>query len=504
MIKCITLLLAVLSYLSASACSKLVWADEFDYEGRPDAKLWGYDIGGDGWGNNEEQFYTNRLENAFVKDGHLTIRALKETYQNRSYTSARLVTKNKGDWKYGRFEIKAKMPSGKGTWPAIWLLPTDWEYGGWPASGEIDIMEHVGYDMHNIHGTVHTSAYNHLNGTQRGGSKKLSAVDEQFHVYAIEWTETQIDWFIDGVKYYTFTKEADSYKVWPFDKRFHLILNIAIGGNWGGVEGIDNTIFPTEMVIDYVRVYQSFTKLEISGIDAVSANEQDLEFSCEYIPDVVYDWSMPEDATIVSGQGTHKIKVDWGSAAGKVKVKTNDDEDCADLEGEFDVSISFAPIVDKFIIDDFEGNSFGVFIKNENISQKITDGKVELISSVKGEKLIFEFNETLNITNLPLLKVAYYANGINTNLAAVLLVDENGNKSQIIKVNIEPQGQTNWLHVGADFSPSDNDLNTKIIKQLQFNFIEPNKKLIIDEIAFYSTKNAPLAPQNPQLIKQGD
>jgi len=237
-----------------------IWSDEFNYQGAPDSTKWSYDLGDGcpnvcGWGNNELEYYTNRLVNSRVENGNLIIEAHKEDFQNQKFTSTRLVSKNKGDWKYGRIEVRAKLPTGKGTWPAIWMLPTDWEYGGWPASGEIDIMEHVGYNPDSIFGTVHTSAYNHIKGTHVGDKLFVSDSEEAFHLYAIEWTNEKIDFFIDDEKYFTFSNERKSFKEYPFDKKFHLILNIAVGGNWGGKNGIDEEIFPVRMEVDYVRVY---------------------------------------------------------------------------------------------------------------------------------------------------------------------------------------------------------------------------------------------------------
>lgn len=239
---------------------ELVWSDEFDYEGAPDDTKWGYDTGGSGWGNNELQFYTAG-DNVTVADGYLTIEARKEEKGQCDYTSTRLVTRGKGDWLYGKIEVSAKLPSGRGTWPAIWMLPTDWKYGDWPASGEIDIMEHVGYDQDRIHGTVHTGAYNHSIGTQKGKSVVTEGVSEEFHTYTLEWLPDKILISMDGEEYFSFEpvkyKSSPTYKEWPFDKRMHLLLNFAVGGNWGGAKGVDETVYPQEFVIDYVRVYQS-------------------------------------------------------------------------------------------------------------------------------------------------------------------------------------------------------------------------------------------------------
>lgn len=168
---------------------KLVWNDEFDYKGLPDSTRWSYDTRGNsnGWGNNELQYYTEeRDRNVRVNGKNLQITVHKEQYNKRKYTSARLISKDKGDWKYGRIEVRSKLPGGRGTWPAIWMLPTNNRYGGWPASGEIDIMEQVGFEPDSIHTTVHTQAFNHIKNTQKGAVKYLPNCESDFHLYAIE------------------------------------------------------------------------------------------------------------------------------------------------------------------------------------------------------------------------------------------------------------------------------------------------------------------------------
>ena len=243
--------------------NKMVWYDEFNCIGNVvDSTKWSYDEGNGcpelcGWGNNELEYYTqNRLENARVEDGNLIIEAKKEDYLNSKYTSARLVTKNKADWKYGRFEMRAKIPRWKGIWPAIWMLPTKMKYGIWPHSGEIDIMENVGYWPDSLFGTVHTGAYNGMIGTQKSGSIYMKDLANDFHVYCMEWTENTVSFFVDGKKYHEFKNDKTNSEAWPFDQDFHLILNIAVGGNWGGKYGVDDAIFPQKMLVDYIRVYQ--------------------------------------------------------------------------------------------------------------------------------------------------------------------------------------------------------------------------------------------------------
>jgi len=236
------------------------WSDDFDYNGKPDPVKWGYDIGGHGWGNHELEYYTNDIKNASVKNGNLTITAIREPKEGKEYSSARLVTKGKADFLYGRFEIRAQLPKGKGTWPAIWMLATDNEYGGWPKSGEIDIMEHVGYDQDKVHITVHTQAFNHSIGTQVGKNRVVENASTAFHLYRIDWTPYAIRGYIDDQKLFEFVNSGKGSAEWPFDKRFHLLLNFAVGGDWGGSQGVDTTIWPQSMIIDYVHVYKMIDK----------------------------------------------------------------------------------------------------------------------------------------------------------------------------------------------------------------------------------------------------
>ncbi|MFI5454831.1 MAG: family 16 glycosylhydrolase [Isosphaerales bacterium] len=255
---------------------KLVWSDEFDKAGLPDAARWGYETGF--LRNNEQQFYTRaRRENARVENGMLIIEARKEKYRNPSfdpaaktggkgrgrrgreyadYTSASLTTRGKAAWTYGRIEIRAKLPSGRGTWPAIWTLGTNIGEAGWPACGEIDIMEFVGFEPGVVHANIHTRKYNHVRKTGKGDKISIADASEMFHVYAVEWDAQKIDFFVDGRKYFSFRNEGTGPDVWPYDKDQYLILNLAIGGAWGGQKGIDDRIFPQRYSIDYVRVYQ--------------------------------------------------------------------------------------------------------------------------------------------------------------------------------------------------------------------------------------------------------
>lgn len=239
--------------------TKLVWSDEFTTDGLPDDRKWDYEKGY--IRNKELQYYTaKRAENTRVENGMLVITAkndsLKEGNAVYPVTSASLATRGKAEWTYGRIEVRAKIPSSLGTWPAIWTLGTNISQVGWPACGEIDILEHVGYMPDTVHFNVHTATYNHVKGTNKGTKIAAPGISNSFHVYAVEWQKDRIDWFMDGQKVFSFKNEGTGTGVWPFDQPQYLILNLAIGGAWGGQKGVDLLSLPKSMLVDYVRVYQ--------------------------------------------------------------------------------------------------------------------------------------------------------------------------------------------------------------------------------------------------------
>ena len=255
---------------------ELVWADEFDYKGKPDRNKWGYEEGF--IRNNEKQYYTSRPENIRVDNGYLVIETKKELYKNKDfeslsfddkphlhyipkidsaqYTSASISTEGKVSWKFGKILVRAKLPEGRGLWPAIWMLGENRRTVGWPKCGEIDIMEHVGYDRDSIFGTIHTEAYNHMTGTQKGKRVFVEKPYDAFHEYGIEWTPEKIDFLLDGTVFHHIENEHKTWKEWPFDQNFYLKMNIAVGGGLGGKKGIDDGVFPQQMLVDYVRVYK--------------------------------------------------------------------------------------------------------------------------------------------------------------------------------------------------------------------------------------------------------
>jgi beta-glucanase (GH16 family) len=238
---------------------KLIWSDDFNYVGKPDPNKWVFDIGGHGGGNLEAQFYTDNSRNCFVEDGKLTITAIKEQIENKEYTSSKIHTFGKFSFQYGRVAVKAKLPRGKGTWPAIWLLADSiHDDKPWPLCGELDVMEHVGRDPYNIVLTLHSQSYNHRLKSQQTITLKVDNCFDEFVEYAMNWKKDSVEYFIDDISVAKFKrngiKDENTEIGWPFDQPFHLLINLAIGGTWGGE--IDDSIFPVKYEIEYVRIYE--------------------------------------------------------------------------------------------------------------------------------------------------------------------------------------------------------------------------------------------------------
>lgn len=256
------LFLILLGLIFLSSCNpkdqgdqwELVWSEDFDYTGAPATESWDYEMGY--IRNSELQFYTSDLKNVKVEDGYCIITALLEEGED-SISSASINTRGKVDFLYGRIEVKAQIPSALGTWPAIWMLGTNRGELGWPACGEIDIMEHVGYDPDRIHANIHTKAYNHSIGTNKGNRIEVKDPWADFHVYSVEWFEDRLDFFLDDSLYFSFENDGlGNNDTWPFDKPHYLLINLAYGGTWGGNQGVDVSLLPVEYKIDYVKYFK--------------------------------------------------------------------------------------------------------------------------------------------------------------------------------------------------------------------------------------------------------
>jgi beta-glucanase (GH16 family) len=312
--------LFVLLYTSVLSAQNriLVWADEFNNS--IDFSNWDFETGPT---NDNVHYYTNRPENLQIVDGVLNIIALEESYMGYNYTSALLKTKT--NWRYGRIEARINLPSTNGFVPAFWMLPAENSYGWWPKSGEIDIMEQPSNEVSNIYGTIHSEAYNSFTGTGPvGGITVVPNAQTDFHVYAVEWTPDQIDFYVDAQNYFSFSNDYGGSATWPFDKPFYIILNLAVGGGWVGNPD-STTVLPAIMEVDWVRVYQYFDDIAVKGSDFIPYFAQDVSYSVADINNASYSWEIPGNAQIVSGQNTNNIKVDWNYFGGDIKANVTSD-----------------------------------------------------------------------------------------------------------------------------------------------------------------------------------
>ncbi|MDF2454676.1 MAG: Glucan endo,3-beta-D-glucosidase [Cytophagaceae bacterium] len=306
--------------VKAQDCQTLIWSDEFD-QSTLDLGSWQYDIGNGtgGWGNNEKQYYTDRTDNIKLEDGKLVITAKAETYGGQNYTSAKITSAGKRYFLYGRMEASIKLPRTQGMWPAFWMMPQNSFYGGWPRSGEIDIMEMRGSNVYSSHGTIHLGPdyanRRYIEGTYSG----LDDLSDDFHTYAVEWKEDTISWYVDDVNFHNVSRTSVAPSDWPFDKEFFLIFNLAIGG-WFGGDPNGTTVFPQTMEVNYVRVYSNPNTLHISGATKAIAG-QTYQYTVTNGTADSYTWTLPAGATLVSGQGNDTINVLWGNTGGEIELE---------------------------------------------------------------------------------------------------------------------------------------------------------------------------------------
>jgi beta-glucanase (GH16 family) len=311
--------------LGQTPCYQLVWSDEFSGTSL-DLTKWTQIVGEGGAvsGNAELQYYTDRSQNTQVSGGTLKIIALQESYGGNAYTSARMQTKNQGDWLYGKMEARIKLPVGKGMWPAFWMLPTDNIYGIWPRSGEMDIMELIGIQPSNSYATIHYGDDGVDHGFGTHATLPTGTFGDDFHVFSMEWLPNEIKIFLDGTLYFTATPSNLGSHTWRFDKRFYILLNLAIGGAWAGSPD-GTTTFPQTMEVDYVRVYQKIADMEVKGVILTEPNANSVTYSVPSLSGVTYQWSVSGAGnTITSGQNTNQITVNWGSTSGTVSVLVHD------------------------------------------------------------------------------------------------------------------------------------------------------------------------------------
>lgn len=369
---------------SAAQCPRLVWSDEFNGP-TLDLNKWSFQTGDGcdmnlcGWGNNELEYYTNSTDNISVNNGLLSINARRQTINNRNYTSGKILTKNKFDFKYGYIEARMKLPTGKGMWPAFWMLPTDNVYGAWPTSGELDIMESLGHATSTVYGTIHYgNPWPNNSSSSKQFDLPLSSFDGGYHTIGLEWNEKDIKWMIDGYIYSQKTTLDVSPFKWPFDQKFHFIINLAVGGNWpGNPDG--STILPQTFTIDYVRVYDNTPAIYLNGKSAATNKEERVQYSLFNVQNgssIV--WTVPEDATIVSGQGTSILIVNFGNKSGTVKavVKSDCGESSYQTEVKVDPALIQGRVLENFDDESLVTKGFVTGVYTDNVNNPNTNNSV--------------------------------------------------------------------------------------------------------------------------------
>ncbi|PSR09317.1 MAG: hypothetical protein DA408_17360 [Bacteroidetes bacterium] len=377
-----------LSYLSAfflllcaapqlrAQCFELVWSDEFSINGPPNPATWGYDLGTGqgGWGNQEIQTYTSNAQNVRVAGGMLVIEAHKV---NNVWTSARIQSQGKKSFTYGKVQFRAKLPAGVGTWPALWLLGDDVTSEGWPACGEIDVMEHVGKDPGRVHGSLHTPSSS--GATVNTGTINIADFATNFHDYEVRWTADAIAFQVDGNTYYTYQPALQNPANWPYNNGFFMIMNIAMGGIFGSADqyetgglqnGVDPGLTTARMEVDYVRVYQEVASVAISGTENVTPFATGLAYTVSNLAEGTFNWTVPAGAVITAGQGTPTITVNWGDSSGEVAVAAVGA--CNTYTASLGVNTVTVPQTGSYILDDFEDSNHDRWTANPGAGNSFT------------------------------------------------------------------------------------------------------------------------------------
>ncbi len=382
----------------------LSWSDEFNGTGSPNPTYWKYDLGSNGWGNNEVQNYTNSTQNVRQENGSLVIDAIKT---GNEWTSARIITLGKMSFTYGRIVFRAKLPTGSGTWPALWMLGDNLTSVGWPGCGEVDVMEHVGRNPGVVQSAMHTPSS--FGNTQNKGSLNVPTFSTEFHDYEVSWTADKMDFKLDGNIYYTYQPTIKNSSTWPFDKPCFFIMNVAMGGNFGSdpqfengslKNGIDPALTKARMEVDYLRVYQMTTQT-LSGLTEVSKGQKNLIYSTNEVSGATYTWSVPTDASIVSGQGTSSVVVNWGQTKGNIKITMV----YKGISYSKTITVGF-PIVTGMIGDDLDMTNEWTVSPNPSTGLVKLQGRdqetqsIAVLNMLGEEQQINILNEWIDLTDL--------------------------------------------------------------------------------------------------------
>ncbi|HMP98746.1 MAG TPA: family 16 glycosylhydrolase [Cyclobacteriaceae bacterium] len=489
-------------------CPVLVWSDEFDGSGLPNPDYWTFDLGQSGWGNQEIQNYTNNLANVRQEDGKLIIDAFKT---GTTWTSARVKTQNRISFTYGKIVFRAKLPTGVGTWPALWLLGNNISTVGWPACGEIDVMEHIGRNQNVIMAAIHNSSS--FGNTVNKGQTINNTASTEFHEYAISWNKDRIIFYVNDVPYYTYNPANKTNATWPFDLPHFLIMNLAIGGTLGGA--VDPNLSAARMEIDYVRVYEERPDLKIEGKNFVFENQKNLVYTApDYGEGITYNWTVPDGANIVSGQGTNEIKVEWGTADGTINLTVEGETGCTNNSTSFVVSTIVNPTGLRYTIEDFSNTLLNGWSKNNNgINYEVNNNRLAVNYSVNSLSHIqYNMPKAVNLSDFGIIKIPIAVTQGAT-LPKLLLTLRDGEGNETITTNFDipitrNDGNTYTFTYNFDGQWSSNNppVNPESIKALRIYKLSGQSSFQIGNINAYNSKSLPVPPENlsVSITEQGE
>lgn len=488
--------------LQANAqCNVLVWSDEFEGTGAPNSAFWSYDLGAGGWGNNEVQTYTSSLTNVRQENGKLIIDAIKS---GGNWTSARIKTQGKKTFTYGKIEFRAKLPTGVGTWPALWMLGQNIGSVGWPSCGEIDVMEHVGKNQNVVQAALHTPSSN--GNTINKGSTTIPTASTEFHNYSVSWNATRIAFYVDDVLYYTYNPAIKNASTWPFTADQFLIMNIAMGGNFGGPT-IDPSLTSARMEVEYVRVYEERSAPIISGPQFVYENETGLTYSApDYGAGVTYTWTVPSGATILSGQGTKQISVDWGDTDGTLALDLTGDTGCSVNSVSVDVTTIIEPAGDKYLAHSFSASQLtgwtsngGASVTLQNISNKLS--VTYNVTELKYVQLTLPKAVDVRDYSIVKLPISIPASSASVPDLIMTLRDGDGNETITTSYELdasEKDGVTRVYSYDFDglWDQNNPDVNPNFIKYVRIYMLPGTGAFSLGDVYFHNNQSAPPAPTN--------
>jgi len=493
-----TVLYCSLATFAYSQCEVLIWSDEFNGTGSPNSANWAFDLGQSGWGNQEIQNYTNSTTNCRQEDGRLIIDAIKT---GTTWTSARIKTQNKISFKYGKIVFRAKVPTGVGTWPALWSLGDNFPTVGWPACGEIDILEHVGRDPNTVMCALHNPSS--FGNTVNKASRSLPTATTEFHEYAISWNPNRIIFYVDNVPYYTYAPATKTLANWPYDANQFLIINLAMGGTLGGP--VDPNLTSARFEIDYVRVYEERTEPFIEGSQFLFENQQGVKYTApDYGNEIVYTWTVPNDATLVSGQGTKEITVDWGQSDGTISLALTGDTGCSVNATSLTITTIVNPTGLSYTLEDFSNTQLPGWTKNDNGITYSTENNILNVSyTLSGLKYIqYEMPRAVNFSDYGILKIPVSVPA-SSPIPKLLLTFRDGDGNETITTNFDIPIRANngefytySYNFNGLWSLNNPKVNDDFIKSLRVYMLSGQGAFQLGTIRVYNSTTIPIPPEN--------